>query len=92
MHTQLSHLKDLNLWFLLSLRDAALKDIHVACAEYGADPEFAQLVVDLPINQIQNIATTEKVLFKPSINADALATLALLPAEARRAFATIASH
>ncbi len=86
----ISHLKELNLWFLLSLRDSAMRDIDVACAEFGVTREFAKFVVDLPISQVQRVANTDKVIFKPSIDAEALAALALLPDSNRRAFAAIA--
>ena len=44
-----------------------MRDIDVACAEFGVTREFAKFVVDLPISQVQRVANTDKVIFKPSV-------------------------
>lgn len=86
----LSHLSDLNLWFMLSLRDAANKHLNSACAEFGTDQAFAKFVTELPISQIHNICSTQRVLFRPAVDVETLAALTKIPQESRRAYATIA--
>ncbi|CAM5522635.1 hypothetical protein TMEC54S_00114 [Thauera mechernichensis] len=75
---------------MLSLRDAASKDLNAACAEFGTDQRFAKFVTELTMSQIQKICSTERVLFRPAIDIETLAALTKIPQESSRAYATIA--
>ena len=57
----------LNRMYFMSLRSAALISVPNACAAYGVDAEFAASVRDMSLQQIEDLALSRMMIFKPAI-------------------------
>lgn len=57
----------LNRMYFMSLRNAALVSLPHACAAYGVDAEFAASVRDMSLQQIEDLALSRIMIFKPAI-------------------------
>lgn len=57
----------LNRAYFLTLRTVAVKSIPEACTKFGVDIQFAKQVGNMTMNEIERLALSDIVVFKPAI-------------------------
>lgn len=57
----------LNRRYFVALKAAAARSIPEACAKFGVDVDFAKQVADMTLEQIDRLAISDLMLFKPAI-------------------------
>lgn len=85
------HIQQLNLWYLMALRDAANRDVDGACAEFGVERDVAEWLAEISLIEIQKISQTERILFRLAHDLPSLKAMRGLEGKTARVYATLSA-
>lgn len=82
----------LNLHYLFTLRDHAVRDLPAACHQFGVSRDFAQKICDTPLDNLKRLADCQALVFQPVVTAQVVDQLISTSDDLRPAFMELYTH
>jgi hypothetical protein len=70
------YIQQINMKYFAALRDSAMRNLPAACLTFGASKELAEAVCNLPLEELERVASSKQLLLKPDIDVATLMRMA----------------